>query len=351
MLCCSVAVSGAVSCSDGGGTSGGPDIAFGEEVRIDDCAGREQRGGDADGGSHDLREALDTSVAELRGDDAVDVPEAPTCPDDADCAGLACGPDPVCGEPCGSCGGAETCQEGKCVPVSCWPNCGDEIEIPAGAFWMGCNLAVEAFPGCQGDEFPYHEVILDGFMIDRTEVTQGAYMECLEAGVCTTPKEQWDPVGTPQLPVVGVDWYQAEKYCKWAGRRLPTEAEWEKAARGPDGRMFPWGNAPQTCDLAIYSSCPGKTYEPCSNSPAGDSPYGLCDMAGNVMEWVADWYDADYYEVSPLENPTGPEDSSNKVVRDNSYAYVDVRVSRRTPVLPKKSDSDHGFRCARSVDL
>jgi len=247
------------------------------------------------------------------------------------------------------CGGNETCEAGHCVPTSCWPDCGDEIEIPAGTFWMGCNEAVDAYPGCQAKEFPYHEVYLDAFFIDRTEVTQAAYVQCLDAGVCSTPKEKWDPVGTPELPVVGVDWYQAEKYCKWQGRRLPTEAEWEKAARGTDGRAFPWGNEPQTCDLAVYSSCPGATYEPCSKSPAGDSPYGLCDMAGNVKEWVADFYGADYYEVSPVDNPAGPDSASNRVVRSNSFAYVDIRVSRREAVLPKKSDSDHGFRCADSI--
>ena len=266
-----------------------------------------------------------------------------------DCEGKECGDD-GCEGSCGTCGGSETCEAGDCLPTGCWPDCGDEVEIPAGSFWMGCNSAVEALPGCQANEFPYHEVVLEAFLIDRTEVTQAAYAECLDAGACTAPKEQWDPVGTPQLPVVGVDWYQAEKYCKWAGQRLPTEAEWEKAARGTDGRPYPWGTELQTCDLAVYSSCPGKTYEPCSKSPAGDSPYGACDMAGNVKEWVADWYAVDYYEVSPVDNPQGPDETSNKVARGNSYAYVDIRVSRREPVLPHHSDSDHGFRCARSEE-
>ena len=350
----------AASCSsDGGGnkadaeaaSDGGSSVSPGEDLVQAPKTDSQSRADNRDEEVRQPDSPADTvpeTAVEITQIEPVDaVAEVGVC--EPDCSIGQCGPDPLCGEPCGDCPGNESCEHGQCVPTSCWPDCGDEIEIPAGPFWMGCNEAVDNLPGCMANEFPYHQVTLDAFLIDRTEVAQAEYAQCVEAGTCDQPKEGWDPASTPDLPVVGVSWYQAEKYCKWQGRRLPTEAEWEKAARGPDGRIFPWGNEAPTCDLAIFSSCPGKTYSPCSTSPAGDSPYGLCDMAGNVQEWVADYYDKAYYEVSPSENPKGPDDSSNKIARGEGYAYSDVRVSKREPVLPKKSDSDHGFRCARDA--
>ena len=276
----------------------------------------------------------------------------PDCPTDKDCSGLECGADPVCGESCGTCGGAENCQAGKCTGGSCWPDCGEEVLIPAGKFWMGCNEAVD--DDCHSGEYPYHEVYLDAYYIDVTEVTQAAFKECVDAGVCDTPENEWAPAGTPDHPVVGIDWFDAKAYCEWAGKRLPTEAEWEKAARGTDGRKYPWGNEEPTCDLAVKSGCPGDAQPVCSVSPAGDSPYGLCDMAGNVWEWVADWYDHDYYENSPANNPTGPNSGSGRVIRGGSFVdFYDygvvyyLRVSNRGYDDPSDDSYPLGCRCAR----
>jgi len=277
-----------------------------------------------------------------------------------DCSGLECGADPVCGESCGTCGGGETCQGGQCTSGSCWPNCGDEVLIPASSFWMGCNEAVD---DCYSDEYPYHEVYLDAYYIDRTEVTAAAYESCVTAGGCTAPAgsgsySTYQKPGMEGHPVNYVTWFQAESYCAWAGKRLPTEAEWEKAARGTDGRKYPWGNEAATCDYAVMydggNGCgTGETWDVCSKSPAGDSPYGLCDMAGNVWEWVADWYDSDYYATSPANNPTGPNSGSGRVKRGGSFGgFGDVgdflRVSNRGYGDPSYSVYDYGFRCARS---
>ena len=193
----------------------------------------------------------------------------------------------------------------------------DGVVIPEGSFMMGCNEAVD--DDCLSDEYPYHEVFLDGYYIDRTEVTQEAFKDCVDTGVCNMPDCNWDPSGTPDHPVVCIDWYDAKTYCEWAGKRLPTEAEWEKAARGTDGRKYPWGNESPTCDLVVGDNCTEDVQSVCSRSPVGDSPYGLCDMTGNVWEWVADWYDSDYYETSPTDNPQGPISGYSWVERGGSF--------------------------------
>ncbi len=230
---------------------------------------------------------------------------------------------------------------------------GGMVLIPAGSFWMGCNATVDS--QCEGDESPYHEVTLSGYYIDKTEVTQGEYKKCIDAGECDTPSCNWDPTGKPNRPVVCVNWTQAGEYCAWAGKRLPTEAEWEKAARGTDGRKYPYGNETVTCDYAVMhegsDGCgKGGTIDVCSKSPAGDSPYGLCDMSGNVYEWVSDWYDPGYYTNSPASNPTGPVSGSGRVLRGGSfYSHgVYLRASYRSADNPSYADYYLGFRCARS---
>jgi len=258
----------------------------------------------------------------------------------SDCTGLECGADPVCGQSCGTCDDGYTCQSGECVEDACVPACGtavcgmdpvcgtqncgtcgegyscDDGEcvedtgwepddytvscsngmclIPAGSFWMGCNSAVDN--DCDSDESPYHEVTLSGYYIDKTEVTVDDYADCVTAGACTAPSTassycNWEVSGKGNHPVNCVNWSQAGEYCTWAGKRLPTEAEWEKAARGTDGRKYPWGNEDATCEYAVMddgvNGCgTDSTWNVCSKSPAGDSPYGLCDMSGNVWEWV-----------------------------------------------------------------
>ena len=273
------------------------------------------------------------------------------------CSGRECGLDPVCGQSCGTCDGGYSCQSGDCVKNEV-P--GEMILIPAGVFWMGCNSEIDNI--CYDDEKPYHEVQLSAYYIDKTEVTQGAYKKCVDAGVCSDPGCNWNPSGTPNRPVVCVDWNDAIAYCTWAGKRLPTEAEWEKAARGTDGRKYPWGNQTATCEYAVindgsdYGCGTDSTWDVCSKSPAGDSPYGLCDMAGNVWEWVSDWYGSDYYSNSPASNPTGPVSGSYRVLRGGSfvnyyyyyYFYDYLRASSRFDYNPSDVGDYLGFRCSRS---
>ena len=277
-----------------------------------------------------------------------------------DCGTHECGVDPWCGEQiCGTCNGSHKCVDGHCVWLAgdYSVNCSNGMcLIPAGPFWMGCNDGLES--SCSPDEKPYHEVTLDGYYMDQTEVTQSAYNECYDAGKCDAPC--WFDPSSPDEPVVCVTWFEAAAYCAWAGKRLPTEAEWEKAARGTDGRKYPWGNEYATCDYAVINDgvrgC--GTYWPwdvCSKSPAGDSPYGLCDMSGNVMEWVSDWYDDEYYRHDPEPNPTGPDSGGYnfRAVRGGCYFDAidqdDLRASGRSCHSDYSAERYIGFRCAKDA--
>lgn len=224
------------------------------------------------------------------------------------------------------------------------------VYVPAGEFLMGSN---KSNPQADPDEKPQLTPILDAYWIDRTEVTNAMYTGCVEAGACTPPMHS-SHYALPEYadhPVAGVTWFQAGEYCAWAGRRLPTEAEWEKAARGTDGRLYPWGNTPPNAKLLNFADQVGDT-APVGSYPAGASPYGALDMAGNVWEWVSDGYDPGYYTHAPSTNPPGGTSANQRVVRGGAWG-VDaraVRAANRFWAFPGRNDTD-GFRCALSDGL
>jgi formylglycine-generating enzyme required for sulfatase activity len=226
----------------------------------------------------------------------------------------------------------------------------DMAAVGAGLFKRGCNAMVEG-PCSESNSLPFQEITLSDYWIDRTEVTQSAYQMCVTAGTCTPPAGDFDPVTKPDHPVERVSWQQATTYCTWVGKRLPTEAEWEKAARFVDGRKYPWGNTVEDCTKAHWNECPG-AFEPTpvATHLAGDSPYGLHDMAGNVWEWVADWYDANYYQTAPNVDPTGPASGTLKVLRGGSAknGATSMQASRRGFAAPADQTDEVGFRCART---
>jgi formylglycine-generating enzyme required for sulfatase activity len=218
--------------------------------------------------------------------------------------------------------------------------------VPAGPFYMGSPEGVG-----EENEHPLHVVSLDAFWIDETEVTNAQYQKCVEAGVCEVPSvEEYDPVGKGNWPVE-VTWVAAQAYCAWAGGRLPTEAEWEKATRGIDARTYPWGGEKPDCTRTNHDSLrEGFCYAglaPVGSYPAGASPYGVLDMVGNAEEWVNDWYGADYYAISPEQNPLGPDSGVYRVARGcNWYHPAEyIRVAYRAGRVPDDMTMPLGFRC------
>ena len=224
---------------------------------------------------------------------------------------------------------------------------------------MGCDSGNDT---CQSNEVPLHTVDLDAYFIDKYEVTSAEYAACIAQGACTVPfyTEQYmpfhSPVGSADLPVEGVTWQQASIYCAWEGKRLPTEAEWEKAARGSaDTRIYPWGNAAPDCSRANFREDRNSLgcisgMQKVGGYPAGASPYGLMDMSGNVWEWVHDWYDSDFYRTSGDTRRVGPSTGVERVVRGGSwdtYALT-IRVASRGHIDPNFPRPEVGFRCARS---
>ena len=228
------------------------------------------------------------------------------------------------------------------------------LYVPAGEFTMGSDSSDQA------DEKPAHTVNLDAFWIDQTEVTNKQYAACVSSGAsggCTRPSNTSSYTNTSyygnnqfdDYPVIYVNWNQAKAYCEWAGRRLPTEAEWERAARGTDGRTYPWGNSDPSTNLLNFNSNVGDT-TPVGNYPNGVSLYGAYDMAGNVWEWVNDWYSDTYYQRQHETNPPGASSGSFRVLRGGSwddFGYS-VRSSYRVWYDPTYTDINFGFRCARS---
>jgi len=236
------------------------------------------------------------------------------------------------------------------------------VYVPAGEFIMGSSdaqvdsslaLCNKNLRNCKRrwfeDEQPQHTVYLDAFYIDKTEVTNAQYRACVGAGACDAPLNTiyYDKADYAQHPVVFVGWKDANAYCQWAGKRLPTEAEWEKAARGTDGRTYSWGEGID-CDHAQYGECDGQTV-PVGSKPKGASPYGALDMVGNVLEWVADWYDSGYYSQSPARNPPGADSGEFRGLRGGSWDNRPhlVRTASRFWDNPDARYYDVGFRCAR----
>jgi len=212
------------------------------------------------------------------------------------------------------------------------------VYVPAGEFTMGSK-------DNEGDEgeHPQRKVTLDAFYIYKTEVTVAQYRR-----FCTATKREMPPEPawkwTEDRPIVNVTWSDANDYAQWAGAALPTEAQWEKAARGTDGRLYAWGNK-WAEDTSVHSV--GKT-APVGSCPKGASPYGALDMTGNVWEWCADWYDPDYYATSPLVNPPGPKTGTTRVLRGGSWGFnvpEFFRVTYRNRCSPQCKYGDYGFRC------
>lgn len=221
------------------------------------------------------------------------------------------------------------------------------LYVPEGPFPMGAEDGYS-------DEKPVHAVNLSAFWVDQTEVTNGMYALCVEAGACAQPRRHSSNLidyyygfeGYVDYPVIFISWQDASTYCTWAGRRLPTEAEWEKAARGTDGRTYPWGSSLPDETLADFDHILNDTAR-VGTYLLGASPYGALDMAGNVLEWTADWYGEDYYTTSPELNPPGPDTGEWRVLRGGSWTgnTNGIRSTRRYVHDPDSPYFDIGFRC------
>lgn len=229
------------------------------------------------------------------------------------------------------------------------------VFIPEGPFIMGTDS--ETAPASSK---PAHEVSLKGFWIDKYEVTNALFAECANSGYCFHPRDYssathedyyTDP-DYADYPVIHVDWNQAYAYCAWAGKRLPTEAEWEKAARGTEGLTYPWGNKlPSELPMQINLFEAGDT-APVDSHPEGVSPYGVYNMEGNVWEWTADHFDRFYYSKSPYQDPASLNGSNDYVVRGFSWAYPfsHYEITIRNSVYGFNHTYDLGFRCAMDGD-
>lgn len=251
------------------------------------------------------------------------------------------------------------------------PALGSMVTVPAGEFQMGCDLAIHNNPRypCLLRGRPMHKVYLDAYAIDKYEVTNQEYRACVQARRCNPPRRYSSPQRPRYFdnalynlfPVIYVSWWDAFAYCGWVGKRLPTEAEWEKAARGPiDTRTWVWGDEPPNCTRTNYFDGCGGDSTRVGSYPTGMSPYGVMDMSGNVFEWLHDFYSDRYYRQSPYLNPQGPPDGSLFVIRGGSYMdrqyYATVfhrhwghHGDQPFGDAPYYRSPRVGFRCAKSL--
>jgi formylglycine-generating enzyme required for sulfatase activity len=254
------------------------------------------------------------------------------------------------------------CEEGECL-------------VSQGNFCMGCQ-EIDGV-SCNEDELPYHKIFLTAYKIDQYEVTASQYKECVQAGKCEEKNIyledsnscNYGVIGKENHPMNCINWLGAEQYCKWKKKRLPTEAEWEKAARGNDGRIYPWNNNNFGCAYSIVDidNIPNNNNEGCEQNStsevgfiAGISPYGLHDVSGNVMEWVNDYYSNTYYseiglndtdDFKEMENPQGPKTGNSKVLRGGGWRTFGefAYTFRRERYIPSFGHDDYGFRCVQDI--
>lgn len=288
---------------------------------------------------------------------------APCQDGDGDGFGLDCLRGPDCNDRDAAVhpGAAETCNlrdddcDGLVDPAPACPATPIDpspVRVPAGPFTMGSDRGAP-------DEQPQHRIEVSAMALDRHEVTNARYRACVRAGACSAPAlatshrrpRYFDSPAFDDYPVIFVSWDQAAQFCRFAGGRLPTEAEWEKAARGTtDAREYPWGAGEPDCrraNLGGAGACVGDT-DRVGRRPEGASPFGAMDMAGNVWEWVSDWYEKDAYRLGPSADPTGPREGTLKVMRGGCWdsGASSLRVSCRKAELPAAWADNVGFRCA-----
>jgi formylglycine-generating enzyme required for sulfatase activity len=223
------------------------------------------------------------------------------------------------------------------------------VVIPAGEFWMGAEDGLQ-------DARPLHRVHLSSYWFDKYEVTNALYRQCVEGGGCTPPKDRqaFDDLQRVQHPVTNVTWNQARSFCEWQGKRLPTEAEWEKAARGTDGRRYPWGNDGENVKSRVRNGnlrVGSNGTEPVGRQTATVSPYGVFDLIGSVSQWVKDWYAEDFYQASSARDPQGPLRGSFRVLRGGEWNEKppDLRASYRGWDEVTYWGPTLGVRCAEDV--